>query len=560
LRLSWLLLGSLLCLPLPIPSAARGSGDAMTHYIQGLQSAEEGNLDAGIAEMRAALEADSTVSEIPRELARLLIENRMPEEAVSAARHALRLAPGDAESFWILGRALILTGKGPEAIAALRRARDLDPGKRDYEITLLMALESQGDLQQALDLMTPASGGRDPDSPPLYVTRGNIRARLGQDGGALDDFVRAIEIAPGFPGAADRLLALCWRLGPSDSTASALARAVAKEPDRSDLRRELARCLVTLNREDEALPHLEWLHDEHPRDAAVQMQLGVIFFGKERLAEAIQMFRSARAIDPALPEGGDWLWRALNRADSLEAALAVADTLIQDSPGKPYPHWYRAISLARMNRPDEALASLAEVNRLEPNDREARLLAAAILEEGGKIDAAREELAQVLTFLPADREVLFRLGVLDEKAGRIDESIGWFRRLIEANPKDAQALNYAGYMLADRGIDLETSFGWISRAVAIDGENGAYRDSYGWVLYRLGRFPEAVEQLERAAALEPAEAEIQIHLAKAYRSAGRGEEGRRALQQLLRAQPNDRRARELLQIWSEAGPDSGNRR
>ncbi len=203
---------------------------------------------------------------------------------------------------------------------------------------------------------------------------------------------------------------------------------------------------------------------------------------------------------------------------------------------------------------------MAEVNRLEPNDREARLLAAAILEEGGKIDAARGELAQVLTFLPADREVLFRLGVLDEKAGRIDESIGWFRRLIEANPNDAQALNYAGYMLADRGIDLQTAFDWISRAVAIDGENGAYRDSYGWVLYRLGRFPEAVEQLERAAALEPAEAEIQIHLAKAYRSAGRGEEGRRALQQLLRVQPDDRRARELLQIWSEAGPDSGNRR
>ncbi len=545
---------------LPVPSAALGSGDAMTHYIQGLQSAEEGNLAAGIVELRAALEADSTVSEIPRELARLLIENRTPDSAIPAARHALRLAPGDAESYWLLGRALVLTGKGPEAISALRKARELDHGKRDYLITLLMALEGMGDLQEALNLLTPSAGGHEPDSPPLYLTRGNLRARMGQNGGALNDFVRAIEGAPGFPGAADRLLALCWRLGPSDSTAAALGRAVAKEPQRPDLRRELSRCLVTLNREDEALPHLERLHAEQPRDAAVQMQLGVILFGKERLSEAISLFRTARSIDPGLSESGDWLWRALNRADSLEAALAVADTLVHASPDKPFPHWYRGISLARLNRSEEALEALGQVSRLNPKDREARLLSAALLEEGGNLEAARGQLEQVLAFLPADREVLFRLGVLDQKAGRIDDSLGWFRRLIEANPNDAQALNFAGYMLADRGTDLETAYGWISRAVAIDGENGAFLDSYGWVLYRMERHPEAVEQLEHAARLEPGEAEILIHLAKAYRAAGRIDEGRRVLQQLLQSQPNDRRARELLQIWAEANPDSGNRR
>ena len=207
-------------------------------------------------------------------------------------------------------------------------------------------------------MLTPAAGGHEPDSPPLYLTRGNLRARLGQNGGALSDFVRAIEGAPGFPGAADRLLALCWRLGPSDSTASALARAVDKEPQRSDLRRELARCLVTLNREDEALPHLEKLYADQPQDAAVQMQLGVILFGKERLPEAISLFRSVRALDPALSESGDWLWRALNRADSLEAALAVADTLVPGLPptspfltGIAGSRWRGSIDRRRRSKP-----------------------------------------------------------------------------------------------------------------------------------------------------------------------------------------------------------------
>jgi tetratricopeptide (TPR) repeat protein len=548
------------CLFWLLNSSALGSEDAMIHYIEGLQSAEEGNLDKGIDEMRAAFRADSTIPEIPRELARLLLDAQRPAEAIPPARGALRLSPDDAETHWLLGRALVLNGQGPEGLSSLRRAWQLDRTRRDFLVSLLMALDGEGKLDEALALLTPMAGGIEPDTPPLLVTRGNLRARAGQNGGALDDFARAVERAPGFPGAADRLLALCWRLGPSDSTTSALSRAVAAEPDRSDLRRELARCLVTLNREDEALPHLERLLVEHPRDAAVRMQLGVIYFGRERLPDAIALFRSAREIDSNLPEGGDWLWRALNRADSLQAALTVAESLALENPEKPSPHWYMAISLARLNRADEALAALAIVNRLDPQDRDARLLAAALLDESGRPDQARQELEEVLTFLPSDREVLFRLGVLDEKAGKVEASLGWFVRLIEANPHDAQALNYAGYMLAERGIELDRALRWIDRAVAIDPKNAAYLDSYGWVLYRLGRHTEAVEQLEHAAGIAPGEMEIQVHLAKAYRAAGRNDDGRRILQQILRDQPNDRRARELLQIWNETEPDSGNRR
>ena len=46
-------------------------------------------------------------------------------------------------------------------------------------------------------------------------------------------------------------------------------------------------------------------------------------------------------------------------------------------------------------------------------------------------------------------------------------------------------------------------------------------DSLGWAYFRLGQFPEAVEQLEKASQLEPADAEINAHLGDAYWQAGR---------------------------------------
>ncbi len=51
--------------------------------------------------------------------------------------------------------------------------------------------------------------------------------------------------------------------------------------------------------------------------------------------------------------------------------------------------------------------------------------------------------------------------------------------------------------------------------------SAAFQDSMGWVRYRQGRFAEAVEHLEQAAAWQPGEPEIDGHL----------EEARRALQQ-----------------------------
>ena len=59
----------------------------------------------------------------------------------------------------------------------------------------------------------------------------------------------------------------------------------------------------------------------------------------------------------------------------------------------------------------------------------------------------------------------------------------------------------------------------IQQAVAAEPDNAAYRDSLGWVLYRLGRYPEAVVELEKAAARSPTPTVLD-HLGDAQNKAG----------------------------------------
>lgn len=101
-----------------------------------------------------------------------------------------------------------------------------------------------------------------------------------------------------------------------------------------------------------------------------------------------------------------------------------------------------------------------------------------------------------------------------------------FRSLIEAEPDFAPALNYLGYMWAERGENLEAALDLVRRAVALDPDNGAYVDSLGWAYFQLGRLVEARSHLERASRLIPDDATILEHLGDAQVAAGDRAAGR----------------------------------
>src|SRR5262249_57855277 len=73
------------------------------------------------------------------------------------------------------------------------------------------------------------------------------------------------------------------------------------------------------------------------------------------------------------------------------------------------------------------------------------------------------------------------------------------RQLITRAPNNAIALNYLGYMLAERGERLGESVDYLKRALAIDPDNGSYLDSIGWAYYKDGKLDLALDNLKKAA-------------------------------------------------------------
>jgi Flp pilus assembly protein TadD len=121
--------------------------------------------------------------------------------------------------------------------------------------------------------------------------------------------------------------------------------------------------------------------------------------------------------------------------------------------------------------------------------------------------------------------VLSNLAVL---AGDMAEAEEWLEQVLDEYPDDISAMNDLGYLWADQNKHLDQALAMIRRAVEAEPENAAYRDSLGWVLFRLGRFDEAIAELEKAAAIGEPDAVILDHLGDAYQAAGRVEQAREA--------------------------------
>lgn len=132
----------------------------------------------------------------------------------------------------------------------------------------------------------------------------------------------------------------------------------------------------------------------------------------------------------------------------------------------------------------------------------------------------------------------FAIGAALERGGQVDSAIAVLEDVVASAPNDAEALNYLGYLLADKNLRLNYARDLIKRALDIEPNNAAFLDSYGWVFYRLKDYDKATEYLSRAASLSR-DATIFEHLGDVYSAQGKTAEARQWWQKALDISPQN---------------------
>lgn len=173
-------------------------------------------------------------------------------------------------------------------------------------------------------------------------------------------------------------------------------------------------------------------------------------------------------------------------------------------------------ALAEQGQFDAAIAHVDKAIKLSNDNGKvsARCQKAQILGYAGRYAEAVAECEQTLKEFTGSlqvQEVRYTLSTVYSLHGEHAKSEEQLRLILEVDPDAPLANNNLGYQMADRNINLDEAERLIRHALEVDrstrkgseddGENAAYLDSLGWVLFRKGKHAEAREWLEKTTTL-----------------------------------------------------------
>jgi len=235
-----------------------------------------------------------------------------------------------------------------------------------------------------------------------------------------------------------------------------------------------------------------------------------------------------------------YLQKNYSRAESLYLqVIQRADTLPQGFTGL-------ALTYLSWEKPEKTLEVARRGLEKFPGNPDHRFWLGQALSAKKEYDSARTVFGQLVSEEPENVNFLFSYAAALERSGNLDTCVVVFKKVLSLEPEHAPALNYLGYTWADRDENLPEAKKMIERALAKEPENGAYLDSYGWVLFRLRKFKEAEKYIRKALEKNSKDAIIVEHLGDIYWAMGKKEEARFQYRKALDMDPKNTALKEKL--------------
>jgi tetratricopeptide (TPR) repeat protein len=90
------------------------------------------------------------------------------------------------------------------------------------------------------------------------------------------------------------------------------------------------------------------------------------------------------------------------------------------------------------------------------------------------------------------------VGTVAAEMGDFEQAATYFSRAVELNPDDGLTLNNAAWLKSRVSDDLEQALRLSDRALSMEPDNVIFRETRGQILLKLGRWREAISELEFA--------------------------------------------------------------
>ncbi len=125
------------------------------------------------------------------------------------------------------------------------------------------------------------------------------------------------------------------------------------------------------------------------------------------------------------------------------------------------------------------------------------------------------------------------LGIAYSTLHDVNRAEASYRAVLNVETNDPRALNNLAWLLVNDRDDANAAYPLARKAIEILPEDPSVMETYGWVLARIGAYPEAERVLVRATLTRDPPETIRYYLGYVYEKIGRLEDARKAYRQML---------------------------
>jgi tetratricopeptide (TPR) repeat protein len=509
--------------------AEQRRADAIAEYATGVSEEIRGDLDDATEDYQQALQSDPHNTALAVRLGQIYASKHDMTNAVSVLEYCVKANPNDAEAVYWLGFVYRSDGQNDKAAVAFRQTLKLDPTNLDALARLLDLYSLKDSATESVKALEHSFHQKSESS--VYWTRlGDVYAAIYREKPTwsrkidrkriLQCYEKALALTPND---SDLQLRLADAYSDNDEfqkASDAYAQLLAKNPDAPLVRERLAANYLRADQKAKAAAVLEEIIKRDPLAYGIYNDLAELYADLGKTDKAISNYQQSLVIKPNQPENYAQITALQLDAKQIDDAVQTMATWKTKFPTDFRVPYFTGLIQTDRKQYTEAAASFADAENL-----------------------AQESPDEV----KLSSKFYFSYAAACERAGDFDKAVSLFRRCLQIDPDDHTACNYLGYMWADKGVHLTEALTLIQKAVKLDPENGAYIDSLGWALFKLGRNEEAVVQLRHAVELLKDEADVYGHLADVLLKLGKPDEALTALRRANELEPDNKEISEKLQ-------------
>ncbi|MEM9172459.1 MAG: XrtA/PEP-CTERM system TPR-repeat protein PrsT [Pseudomonadota bacterium] len=366
----------------------------------------------------------------------------------AAYRKLLETDPDNTQANLQLARVLVSDNEPEQALDRLNVAIAADPQATLPRLLAIQILMDQGDLSAAEQHVNEIiAQGTTTLEPTLFVAQ--ALTTLGRLDDALAQTERAQSMQPRNPLVRYLKAQILLGLERTNEARGELVEALVLQPDWRDARLLLAVVELEDGMISSAEDNIARLKADHPEHAPVSLLEGDWFAAQRRWQEASAAYQRAAARGA----GGIAALRdyQARNAGGLSGSTTPLTGWLADNPQDVGIRMALAQHQLNTNGMDAAADHYAAVLEVDANNAIALNNLAWHYHEQGRVDDALSLAMRAAQVAPQSAQIADTLGWIYRDAGRIDEALSVLRRAATMSPGDPEIQYHVAVVLADKG-------------------------------------------------------------------------------------------------------------